>query len=184
MGTYRQSVVDLEATEEEAAALGERARRWLETEGFIRPVPWRGEMVQLAGPRWREAVELVPWDWRARIKDLEEEPGGPLEIVTGRTVFFSGLSEAPAVICPHCRTADPTWPDQAVDTWYATGGADLDCPACARRAPLAHWDWTDDSLALAHLGFQFDDWPPLHPDFTAALGGALGHRIRVLACKI
>ncbi|MFC9585415.1 hypothetical protein ACFVJ8_21655 [Streptomyces yangpuensis] len=59
-----------------------------------------------------------------------------------------------------------------------------DCPACARRAPLAHWDWTDDVRALAHLGFRFDDWPPFHPYFTAAFGGALGHRIRVFACKI
>ncbi|MCX5582584.1 hypothetical protein ACFWG6_24935 [Streptomyces erythrochromogenes] len=184
MGTYRQTVVDLEASGDEAAALGERGRAWLVAEGVIRPVPWRGDVVHLAGPRWREAVELVSWDWRARIKDLEEEPGGEVGVVARPAVFHSDLSEAPAAICPHCRSADPAVPREAFDTWHATGAADLDCPACARRSPLPHWDWTDDSLAFAHLGFEFDDWPPLLPEFTAALGRELGHRIRQFACKI
>ncbi|MFJ9940197.1 hypothetical protein [Streptomyces erythrochromogenes] len=184
MGTYRQAVVDLEASGDEAVALGERGRAWLEAEGVIRPVPWRGDVVHLAGPRWREAVELPSWDWRARIVALEEEPGGEVEVVTGRTIFFSGLSEAPVAICPHCRHTDPAWPGGAVDAWHATGAADLDCPACGRRSPLPQWDWTGDSLAFAHLGFEFDDWPPLLPDFTAALGRELGHRIRQFAHTI
>ncbi|MFJ9545747.1 hypothetical protein [Streptomyces erythrochromogenes] len=184
MGTYRQAVVDLEASGDEAAALGERGRAWLEAEGVIRPVLWRGDVVHLAGPRWREAVELPSWDWRARIVALEEEPGGEVGVVTGPTIFFSGLGEAPAAICPHCRRADPVWPGGAVDAWHATGAAGLDCPACGRRSPLPQWHWTGDSLAFAHLGFEFDDWPPLLPDFTAALGRELGHRIRQFAHKI
>ncbi|MER7731708.1 hypothetical protein ABTX80_12575 [Streptomyces erythrochromogenes] len=184
MGTYRQTVVDLEATAAEAVALGERGRKWLEAGGVIRPVPWRGDVVHLAGPRWREVVELPAWDWRARIEDLEEEPGGEVEVVAGRTVFHSALSGAPAAICPHCRHTDPTWPGGAVDAWHTEGAADLRCSACARRSPLPHWDWTDDGLAFAHLGFAFDDWPPLLPEFTAALGRELGHRVRQFACKI
>lgn len=49
---------------------------------------------------------------------------------------------------------------------------------CVHRAPLPRWDWTDDGLAFAHLGFEFDDRPPPHPDFTAALGRTRVHRPR------
>ncbi|WP_053626852.1 MULTISPECIES: hypothetical protein [unclassified Streptomyces] len=184
MGTYRQTVVDLDACAQEAAAQGGRVSRWLEAEGFIRPVPWRGGVVHLAGPRWRDAVDLAPWDRRARIEESEEEPCGEVEVVVERTIFFSGLCPEPAAICPNCRSAEPAWPGEAVDAWTATGAADLGCAACAHRAPLAQWGWTDDSLAFAHLGFDFDDWPPLHPDFTAALGRTLGHRTRVFERKI
>ncbi|MEU7723795.1 hypothetical protein AB0B78_00790 [Streptomyces sp. NPDC040724] len=183
MGIYRQTVVDLEAPPEEAAARGEHGRRWLEAEGFIRPVPWRGDVAYLAGPQWREAVDLVSWDWRARLKGLEEEPCDALRVVVGRTVFYAGQGDAPSALCPHCRSALPDWPREALDAWYATGAADLDCPACARRAPLAEWNWTDDYFAFAHLGFEFDDWPPLHPRFTEAFGRALGHRIRLVQGK-
>ncbi len=90
VGTYRQTVVDLDACAQEAAAQGGRVSRWLEAEGFIRPVPWRGGVVHLAGPRWRDAVDLAPWDRRARIEESEEEPCGEVEVVVGRTIFFSG----------------------------------------------------------------------------------------------
>ncbi|MEV7522313.1 hypothetical protein [Streptomyces sp. NPDC091371] len=184
MGTYRQTVVDLDAPAQEAVAWGERGRGWLEAEGFIRPVPWRGEVVHLAGPRWREVVDLVAWDWRARIKELEEEPGDEVRVVAGRAVFFAGAGDSTSPVCPHCRNTTSDWSSAAINTWYATGAADLDCPACGRRAPLPDWDWTGDYFAFAHLGFEFDDWPTLRPDFTAALGRALGHRIRVLRGKI
>ncbi|MFD8079906.1 hypothetical protein ACFV3E_45890 [Streptomyces sp. NPDC059718] len=184
MGTYRQTVVDLDASAEEADVWGPRGRDWLEAEGFIRPVPWRDGVAHLAGPRWREAVDLVPWDSRARIRELEEEPGGEVQVVMGRTVFVAGPDELPSAICPRCRCSTSAWPVEAVGTWYTTGAADLDCPACARPAPLPDWEWTGDYFAFAHLGFRFDDWPPLRPHFTAAFGQALGHRIRVLTGKI
>ncbi|MGI5251426.1 hypothetical protein [Actinacidiphila glaucinigra] len=183
MGTYQQTVVDLDASAEEAVTWGERGREWLEAEGFIRPVPWQDGLVQLAGPRWREAVELVPPDWRARIKELEEEPCGELRVVAGRTVFLAGMGRVPDPICPRCQSATSTWSGEVIDTWYTTGAADLGCPACTRRAPLPDWDWTRDYFAFAYLGFEFDDWPPLDPHFTAAFGKVLGHRIRVLAGK-
>ncbi|WP_031098958.1 MULTISPECIES: hypothetical protein [unclassified Streptomyces] len=186
MGTYRQTVVDLDASAEEAVAWGRRGRNWLEAEGFIRPVPWQDGVVYLAGPRWRETVDLAPWDWRARIKELEEEPGDELQVVTGRTVFFAGQGDFPSAICPRCRnaTSDTDRSGAAIDTWYATGAADLDCPACAHRTPLPDWEWTSDYFAFAYLGFQFDDWPPLHPRFVAVFGQALGHRVRVVTGKI
>ncbi|MGD1217071.1 MULTISPECIES: hypothetical protein [Streptomyces] len=184
MGTYRQTVVDLDASAPEAVAWGGRGRDWLESEGFIRPVPWRDGVVHLAGPRWRQAVDLVSWDWRARIKELEEEPGDEVRVVTGRTVFFAGQGDPSSAICPHCRSVAADWPGAAIDTWYTTGAADLDCPACARRTPLPDWEWTGDCFAFAHLGFEFDDWPPLHPQFTAAFAQALGHRVRVVTGKI
>ncbi|MFJ5219748.1 hypothetical protein ACIP98_34260 [Streptomyces sp. NPDC088354] len=183
MGTYRQTVVDLDASAQEAVVWGERGRDWLEAEGFIRLVPWQDGVVRLAGPRWREAVDLVPWDWRARIKELEEEPGGEVRVVTGRIVFLAGPGDVPSAICPRCQSATSAWPTEVVTTWYTTGAADLGCPACACRAPLPDWDWTHDYFAFAYLGFQFDDWLPLDPHFTAAFGKALGHRIRVLEGK-
>jgi hypothetical protein len=175
--------VDLDASAEEAVAWGRRGRNWLEEEGVIRPVRWQDGVVHLAGPRWREAVDLVPWDWRAQIKELEREPGDELRVVTGRTVFFAGQDDPPSAICPHCRSTTSAW-GAAIETWYTTGAADLDCPACAHRTPLPDWEWTSDYFAFAHLGFQFDDWPPLHPHFIAVFGQVLGHRVRVVAGKI
>ncbi|QNE24299.1 MULTISPECIES: hypothetical protein [unclassified Streptomyces] len=124
-------------------------------------------------------------------------PARPDRGVGGRTLRGGGgrrgthdlllrrcLCPEPAAICPNCRSAEPAWPGEAVDAWTATGAADLGCAACAHRAPLPQWEWTDDSLAFAHLGFEFDDWPPLHPDFTAALGRTLGHHTRLFERKI
>lgn len=113
VGTYRQTVVDLDASAEEAVAWGERGRNWLEAEGFIRPVPWQ------------DAVDLAPWDRRSRIKELEAEPVDELQVVTGRTVFFAGRGDSPSAICPRCRstTSDSDWSGAATDTWYATGAA-------------------------------------------------------------
>lgn len=184
MGTYRQTIVDLDASAEEAVAWSRRGRSWLEAEGFIRPVPWRGGVAHLAGPRWREAADPVSWDWRARVKELEEEPGDELRVITGRTVFVAGQGDSPSAVCPRCQSATSAWSGAVIDTWCATGAADLDCPACAHRAPLPDWEWTRDYFAFAHLGFQFDNWPPLDPNFTALFGRALGHRVRVVTGRI
>ncbi|MFD9567067.1 hypothetical protein [Streptomyces sp. NPDC059994] len=184
MGTYRQTVVDLDASAEEAAACGARGRTWLETHGYIRPVPWQDGAAYLAGPRWREAVDLASWDWRAQITGLDQEPCDELTVVTGRTIFYAVSGEPLTAVCPRCRNASCDWPGEALDTWYTTGVADLGCPACAHRTSLPDWEWAGDLLAFAYLGYQFDDWPPLRPDFTTALGQALGHRIRVVAGKI
>lgn len=94
MGTYQQTVVDLDVSAEEASTYGRRGREWLENEGIIRAVPWEGEVAYLTGPRWREAVEVPSWDWRAGVRDLKEEPCGELRVVTGRTVFAAAPGPA------------------------------------------------------------------------------------------
>jgi len=184
VGTYQQTVVDLDVSAQEASTYGRRGREWLENEGIIRAVPWRGDMAYLAGPRWREAVEVPSWDWRAGVRDVKEEPCGELRVVTGRTVFAAAPGPAVPAICPRCAAPVPDGPVEAIGTWYETGSADVDCPACGRDAPLRDWEWTDDCVAFGYLGFQLDDWPPLRPRFADSLRRALGgHRVRVVAGK-
>ncbi|WP_143041362.1 hypothetical protein [Streptomyces indicus] len=177
---YRQTVVDLDATEEQAEEWGGRGWRWLLDEGFIRAEPWRGDVVHLGGPNWREAVDLAAWDWRARAEGFDPEPCGAVELITGRTVFLAGPYDPPSAICPHCGNATADWPMAAVDAWHSTGAAAFSCRTCAREVPLPDWTWTDDYFAFAHVGFQFEDWPRLSPAFTTAFAEALGHRVRFL----
>ncbi|MGW6704290.1 hypothetical protein ACWGDE_05295 [Streptomyces sp. NPDC054956] len=187
MGDYLQTIVDVDATAEEAGAFAERVVAWLVAEEIVLPElthPGYGQPVYLAGPR------------SSRVTDERDLPAWDgLAVVTGRTVFFGCLGSDGAPICPRCTEAigDELWAQPegvfdlfaaAMETWHGTGAAEVRCPACDRPSPLTEWEWEENRLAFASLGFEFRNGPRLRPEFIAEVGRVLGHRIRLLEGKI
>ncbi|MFF0478298.1 hypothetical protein [Streptomyces sp. NPDC004284] len=179
MGDTFQTIADLEATAEEAGALGERVGAWLVGEGIAVPA---GDLMDdkawyVPGPRW------------THVTDERRHLGTDgLAVVTGRTVFFGSPGKGGSPICPHCATVDPDERavfSTAMDTWWRTGAADVPCPACRRTVPLAAWEWENDFFAFAYLGIEHWNGPFLRPGFIAELTEVLGgHRTRLLAGKL
>ncbi|MFD9190513.1 hypothetical protein ACFWCA_20055 [Streptomyces phaeochromogenes] len=194
MGDHFQTVVDVDATADEAQVLAARVVEWLVAEGIV-----LGERTDCVlgrplghppGPNWRRAVEESP-DW---------DPWDGLAVHTERTVFDSGQGGPESVTCPRCETTTPlsgetydedyevsreaepdngAWPRfaAAMGTWHETGAATVDCPACARPVALTDWIWEDDYYALGNLGLEFWNWPELRPDFIQEISRLLGgHR--------
>lgn len=187
MGDYFQTIVDLDATAEEAEGRTERVVAWLVAEDVVlaeRRYYMLGKLVYSPGPRWAEMTE-----------EPRREGADGLAVVTGRTVFFGSLGSDGSPVCPRYSEAaaigrwtaaegarDPF--SEAMDTWYATGAAEVRCPACGRPVPLPEWTWEHDRFAFAYLGFEFWNGARLLPRFMAGFGRVLGHRIRVVAGKI
>ncbi|WP_137992496.1 hypothetical protein [Streptomyces vilmorinianum] len=185
MGSHFQTVVDLDATAEDAPALAARALDWLVAQGIVRDE--RTDCVLGAplghppGPRWASAVAVEDW-----------EPGGGLRIEVGRTVFHGGQGDAQYAVCPHCATrtrfCTEDWEyiedgarepfDRAISAWHDTGAAAVTRTHCGRDGDLTAWAWADDFYAFGHLGFEFWDWDEFDPRFLDAFGTALGgHRV-------
>ncbi|MFJ7077785.1 hypothetical protein [Streptomyces sp. NPDC098781] len=193
MGDHFQTLVDLDASPQDAPRLAERVVAWLVAEGLVQAelLPdcvYGLPLGRMPGPNWHRAV--AP-------QDVRFGPGEGLAVHTERTVFHGGQGTLEAVHCPRCaattrlhdgRNMVPeTWGPflLAVDTWYETGAADVDCPTCAERVPLPDWTWHDDYFAFAHLGFQLWNWPPLTTEFRTRITGLLdGHRTTYLQGKL
>ncbi|MFJ4341849.1 hypothetical protein [Streptomyces sp. NPDC088915] len=181
MGSHYQTIVDLDATPEEAEALGARVAAWLVEEGIAvaeEGFSHHDRPVLTPGPRWSYVTDERRW--------LSTDG---LAIVTGRTVFFGSMGIGGSAVCPHCAEVasgeDERLPfSEAMDTWYATGEAAVRCPACRRSVPLPAWEWENDFFAFAHLGIEHWNGPPLRPEFIAEVTRVLGHRTRLVAGKI
>ncbi|MFF9428605.1 hypothetical protein [Streptomyces sp. NPDC014746] len=170
MSITLQTVVDLDATPEDAVAQGARVTAWLVAEGIVEPPDHD------PGPRWERATGF---------RDARGSEG--LTVVTGRTVFFSPQEVGPPV-CPRCAQAYREGHREAfspaMDAWWETGAAQVRCPACARAVPLAAWEWEGEGFAFAYLGFEFRGGPALLPGFVAELSRILGHRTRFVRARI
>ncbi|MEU6880439.1 hypothetical protein [Streptomyces sp. NPDC046712] len=191
MGNHFQTVVDLDATPEEAPALAARALEWLVGQGIVRAE--RTDCVLGAplghppGPHWASAVEHEDW-----------EPTDGLKIEIGRTVFFGGQGDAEHATCPHCATRTVFYTDYweivegawepfhaAISTWHATGAAAVACAHCGHAGDLTAWSWAGDYYAFGYLGFEFWDWPEFAPRFLDAFATALGgHRLVLVWGKL
>ncbi|MET9952875.1 hypothetical protein ABZ135_15165 [Streptomyces sp. NPDC006339] len=177
MGSTFQAVVDLDATAGEAPALAERVVAWLVGAGVLLPERkdvGDGKGWYAEGPRW------------AAVTDERRYVGGDgLAAVTGRTVFWS--PQGGDAVCPSCAAVlegRAALFSPAIDAWWRTGEAEVDCPACGRTVPLAAWEWGPDGFAFAYLGFEVWNGPPLRPGFVAEVGRVLGHRVRLVRGKI
>lgn len=195
MGDWFQTVVDLDATEQEAAGLADRALAWLIAEGIVAAatsdcVLGGGGQGHAPGPHYARAVDdPAPVDlWT-----------NGLHLQTGRTVFDSGQGEPAAAVCPLCAAEvrlldEETW-EEIDGAWepfagkfaeWTEGGEGLvRCPACARESSVARWSWEDDHFACGLLGLTFWNWGELTPAFVRDLGRQLGgHRTAVLRGKL
>lgn len=172
MGDYFDIIVDEEATEEEAPALGTSVVEWLISEGII-----SGEMTDNVlgsdlgyppGPNSDKAGgEKVP-DYRTN----------GMELITGRTVFHSVDREI-NLICSECGTCfqpPDEWGD-AIGEWYdRTGSGLLACVHCGRKKPITEWRH-EPPWAFGNLGFKFWNWPALTESFIQQVSQRLGHKV-------
>ncbi|WP_328399251.1 hypothetical protein OHS70_20545 [Streptomyces sp. NBC_00390] len=209
MGDHFQTIVDLDATAEEAPALAARAVAWLAAEGIVRAE--RTDCVlgkplgHPPGPNWART---------ASPDDADRDPSDGLDVTTGRTVFFGGQGDADWADCPSCggRTLfgpgdadrydpldddtpadeggeplDEEWESfsRAMDAWSAMGEASVECRHCGVDIPIIDWTWSHDYYAFGHLGLQFWNWPEFRQEFVAELGTVLGgHRTVVVWGKL
>ncbi|MEU4033378.1 hypothetical protein [Streptomyces collinus] len=190
MGDHFRTVVDLDATATEAPRLAARVLDLLVHEGIVRAertdAPFGNH---LPGPHWDRAVSPEDTRW---------EPTDGLVVHTGRTVFHGGQGEPEWARCPRCAATARLYTDDydridtawepfgtAMDLWYATGAADVPCPACAAAVPLPDWTWSYDYFAFGHLGFEFWNWPEFSTRFRSLITGALdGHRTVLVRGKL
>ncbi|GAA4240391.1 hypothetical protein GCM10022254_64830 [Actinomadura meridiana] len=186
MGDYFQTIVDLDATAADAAELGDRALDWLIREGIVEAEPTD---CVLGAPTGHEPGEA----WEKAVLDPDWEPLDGLNIETGRTVFLGGQGDGQYAICPRCATRthffteawDPiegasTPFDEAIETWQATGAAQVKCPSCVQASDLTTWQWANNYYTFGYLGFEFWNWPPFTPDFLADFTRTLNNHRTIL----
>ena len=185
MGDYFQTIVDRDATPEEAEALAARIRDWLIAEGIV-----ASEMTDCVldgdcnghppGANYERAVTepderlLSRWTNGTHIR-------------TGRWWFDSGQGGSEAV-CSQCHDRrqfpDETW-TAPVNQWFEGNGFGMaTCPACGYGQPADEWTF-DPPTAFGCIGFKFWNWPPhrllhslsrrLSPAASASSSGT-GHR--------
>ncbi|MFF9567434.1 hypothetical protein [Streptomyces sp. NPDC014685] len=195
MGDYFQTIVDLDATEQEAGELAAHVLDRLIAEGIVRAE--RTDCVlggsghgHAPGPHYAHAVD-------------EPEPvdllwANGLDITTGRTVFDSGQGEPGAATCPLCATEtrfhDDEWAldDEAwrpfshsFDDWAEGGEGTIRCPSCDRTSGIDRWSWEDDYFACGRLGLTFWNWAELTGEFEERVRRHLGgHRTVTLYGKL
>jgi hypothetical protein len=100
-------------------------------------------------------------------------------------------------VCPRCgyaailidddtgRTTDD-WErfSRAIDDWHDGGPGIVACPNEGCAVAFNEWLWSSDGrMVVGRLGFEFWNWPRLHPEFVSQVGRALGHRVVVTGGK-
>jgi hypothetical protein len=81
----------------------------------------------------------------------------------------------------------PEWEhfSDALGDWYDGGAGAVTCPNCGSAITINEWHWQGDwPIAVGHLGFNFWNWPQLHPSFVREIGDRLGHRVVVTGGKL
>jgi hypothetical protein len=177
MGDWFESIVDVEATAEEADRLAAEVLAWLVERGIVMAEPTDcvlGGDGYAPGPNYAEAVvEPDP-----HLHDLHTNG---LSVITGQTVFYSmGVDQ---VVCPHCETVVVDHHDQgswdrfavSIDGWYSGESGVRACEHCGRPVKLNDWHWSPP-WGFGYLGFKFWNWPMLAPGFVADVSSRLGHR--------
>lgn len=170
MSSYFQTIIDLQATDEQAEELGALVLAWLVDAGIVEATYRDDDPLgegHAPGPRYATAV-VEPYE------HLHRRWNNGMRIITGRTVFYSmGVD---TIICPHCATA-VAWEQlsDAVDEWYAGAAGTRHCGGCGRVMGLNDWCW-QPPWGFGYLGFEFWNWPPLTQEFIAEVERRLGHR--------
>ncbi|WP_031465118.1 hypothetical protein [Sciscionella sediminilitoris] len=178
MGDYFETIVDVEASAEQAPELAERLLDWFLAEGIV----VRGA----ADGHFGESYPIGPNSGRA----APEEPWahGGLELTTGRSVFHSHDEGPLEVSCPRCAETVTLWPkagessaewdsiEKVISAWYEQGTGTWPCRGCARPLGLNEWRWRP-AWGFGYLGFAFWNVPPLREEFVAEVSRRLGHRV-------
>jgi hypothetical protein len=183
MGDWFQSIVDLEATEDEAEILARDIIDWLVSEKII-------DEESCDCVLGENSYGYPPGiNWPAIVKEyfssfLELLTNG-LNISIGRKVFHSGQGPV-SIACPNCNmegARDRDWGD-AISEWYTRSGEGIvTCTSCGRATSITKWDF-QPVWGFAELGFEFWNWPPLKQSFIDELSHRLGHNILFIDGKL
>ncbi|MDQ2586228.1 hypothetical protein [Saccharothrix yanglingensis] len=172
-----QTVVDVEATDAEAADLAAAVTAWLVERGVVVAgvTSCAGGPGHAPGPE--RALAAPPPD-----ADQAVPAWNGLQVVVGRAVHYTRGDQG--VLCPHCgadvgleRVAD------SFDEWLRGEPGARPCPACARELDPNGWRWVPQ-WGFGAVAFTFWNWPPLRPGFVAELSARLGHRTVVVADEL
>ncbi len=200
MGDTFEVAVDVEATLDEAAQLASTVIERLAAEGIIDATLTGDDDVWGAGcyrpgPNHQLAIEDPDDPYAAA---FARSRLGRLRVVIGRTVFYPIQGEPGPAVCPLCGYAvvitDPEtgrdtddWElfNEALGDWHEGGPGIVICPNNGSAIAINEWQWQGDwPIAVGHLGFEFWNWPMLHPRFTNEIADQLGHRVVVTRGKL
>jgi hypothetical protein len=190
----------VEATLDEAPRLANTVIEWLTAEGIVDATLTDGRDVWGAGyyrpgPNHRLVVAHPDHPYAT---GFAESGLGRLKVVIGRTVFYPVQGEPGPAVCPLCgyavmlidsetgqATEDWELFSDALADWPDGGPGIVHCPNNGSAITINEWQWQGDwPIAVGHLGFEFWNWPLLHPDFVTQIGRLIGHRVVVTRGKL
>lgn len=153
MTTCIESIVDTNATLDEADALAQRVVENLCSRGIILPTPQTHDYLE-NGPRYATGPNVL--DAADNIND-----GFPcgMDLSIGRNVFDTGELGF-NLFCPNCKHKFATdaidWP-APLGRWYESGDVDqLRCSECSSSTSFI--DWFRPPFGFGILAFRFSEW--------------------------
>jgi hypothetical protein len=178
VGTWIQTVVDIDATSDEAMPLGQAIVGWLVERDVVKAAS-TSRATHIAGPR-SPSIVVAALEIYERDLSVHE-----FQVVAERRFHFSGSPEQ--ITCPHCTAVtifpydcgnDPEWDrvSEAFTPWIDDGVEEpYLCLMCRKHSGLNDLQWKP-SWAFGCLAFEFWDWPMLTDDFVSELSARLNHR--------
>ena len=182
MGDTYQTVVDLEATSQAAAALVNRVRDWMISQQLI--VAQETDCV-LGGSGHAPGANCILAVGNTTYRMPFEYRINGAKFIAERSVFYSIGIGGPTLICSACKKRfeyNDVW-SAAIDNWYIAGGPGmLACEICGAKSPITEWQH-EPPWAFANLGIQFWNWPPLRKEFLNKVSEVLEHSVRLVHGK-
>jgi len=182
MGDTYQTIVDLEADTQSAAALVNRVRGWMISQQLI--VAQETDCVMLGGLGHAPGVNYILAVGTSYHMPFELRING-VKFIAERSVFYSIGIGGPTLICSVCEKHfgyNDVW-STAIENWYmARGPRMLACEHCGAKSPITEWQH-EPPWAFANLGIQFWNWPQLRKEFLNKVSEVLEHRVRLVYGK-
>lgn len=181
MGDWFQTLVDRDATAEEAPALAAYILQWLIKEQIVKPdatdCVLGGEFGYPPGQNYSRAVDENGSGF------LSMQTNG-LEIIVRRSVIWSGQGEV-ELICSACGRFSPPdrWADAIAEWHEGRGPGMLACPGCGASQSVAECPH-NPAWGFGQLAFQFWNWPTLGPSFVDEITRRTEHRVVLVAGKL
>ncbi len=182
MGDWYQIIVDGDAGEEEAVALGSQIREWLVSEGIVESMATdcvlSSDRGHPPGPHYGKAVD-------EECDDFQRLLTNGLDVIARRTVFYPWPAEA-HLVCSECgERFEPgdEW-HAAIGEWYKHRGPGLlSCIRCSNVRAITEWQH-DPAWVFGHLGFKFWNRPPLKAPFVEEASERLGRTTLLFEGKL
>ena len=154
MSTHKYSIVDRDATPDEAPGLAGQVIAWMTAQGIIGALQSSDESTAeyRPGPRLRDWV--TEWAQDPAVAWNPEEVAVSIE----PTVYMDPESDLEEATCPNGHHGEPPdgWEEAVNQSDHRTGPGILACPTCGLAWPLASWELRPD-FAMGSLAFTFSE---------------------------